>query len=114
MTHKAALALFWLLLVLVVFWTLSPVSFRPQFGRPALERAGAFCALAGALGTAYPRRLLLVAVAICAIAIGSEALQLLFASRHARLIDAAEKTVGGLVGAAAVAVGARFWRRPPF
>jgi hypothetical protein len=112
MTQKISLALFWMLLALILFSTLSPVQLRPQFGRPALERAGGFIALAAALGVSYPRRPFLVALAICSIAIGSEALQLLIPSRHARLIDGGEKMAGSLVGAAAVAVVSRAWRRP--
>jgi hypothetical protein len=102
MTQKIALALFWILLALILFWTLSPVQLRPHVARAAVERAGAFFALAVTLGASYPRRPLLVALVICAIAVGSEALQLVIASRHARLIDAAEKLAGGLTGIAAV------------
>jgi hypothetical protein len=112
MTQRVAFALFWGLLALILFWTLSPVQLRPQVGHPALERAGAFIALAAALGTAYPRRLLLVATIVCLIAIGSEALQFFISTRHARLADAAEKAAGGLVGALAVAVAERARRSP--
>lgn len=103
MTHKIALALFWALLAFIVFSTLSPLHLRPHLSRASVERAGAFFALAVALGTGYPRRLLLVALVICSIAAGSEAFQLLVPTRHARLLDGLEKTAGGLAGVAVVA-----------
>jgi VanZ family protein len=112
MTRRLALGLFCILLALILFWTLSPVHLRPHFTRAAVERAGAFFVLAASLAAAYPRRPFLVAVVICSIAVGSEALQIFVASRDARFVDGAEKTVGGLVGVAAVALVARVRRDP--
>lgn len=111
MTQKIALGLFWALLALILFWTLSPVHLRPHFTRAPVERAGAFFALAAALGAAYPRRPLLVALIICSIAVGSEALQILIPSRDARIIDGAEKVVGGLLAVGAVALLGAVYRR---
>jgi hypothetical protein len=105
--RKGALAAFCLLFGLICFWTLAPVGFRPQTGHPALERFGAFLALGGALALGYPRRWLTVAAAICVIAIGTEALQIVIPSRDARPVDAAEKSLGGLAGIAAIAATER-------
>jgi VanZ family protein len=98
--RRGALGAFWALFGLICFWTLAPVGFRPQTGHAALERFAAFLALGGALGLSYPRRWLVVAAAICAIALGTEALQLVMPSRAAQLIDAVEKSLGGLAGVA--------------
>jgi hypothetical protein len=98
-----ALAFFCLLFVLICFWTLAPVGYRPPSGHPELERFGAFLALGGALTLGFPRRWLTVAAAICAIAIATEALQIAIPSRDARPIDALEKLLGGLTGVAVIA-----------
>jgi hypothetical protein len=51
-----------------------------------------------AFGLAYPRRVFLVATIILISAFGLEALQLLTADRHARLLDAVVKAAGGICG----------------
>ncbi|HEY2708143.1 MAG TPA: hypothetical protein VGI95_08815 [Caulobacteraceae bacterium] len=95
-----ARAAFWALLAFIVFATFSPVNLRPQTGHVIFERFGAFLALGGTLALSYPRRPFLALAAICAIAVGSEALQLVIPSRDARPIDGLEKTLGGLAGVA--------------
>jgi VanZ family protein len=103
MFQLGARAAFWLLLALICFWTLAPVSYRPQTGHAMFERFWAFLALGGALAAGYPRRPLMVATIICLVALGSEALQAIVPTRDARPVDAVEKTAGGLAGVAAVA-----------
>jgi hypothetical protein len=112
--RKAAVAAFWLLLALICFSTFAPVGLRPRTGHVILERFAAFFALGGCLAFGYPRRPLQIAAMIVAIAIGSEALQLLIPTRDARFVDAMEKGLGGLVGVAAVTVLARTWLRRGF
>lgn len=99
-TQVGARTAFWALLAFIAFATFSPVSLRPQTGHAIFERFGAFLGLGGTLTLSYPRRPLLALAAICAIAIGSEALQLVIPSRDARPIDGFEKTLGGLAGVA--------------
>jgi len=111
MIQKTALAAFWLLLGLISFWTLAPVGFRPQTGYPVVERFAAFLALGGALGLGYPRRPMLAAAIVCGIAVGSEALQVIIPSRDARLVDAAEKVLGGVAGVGSFAAIAGYLRR---
>jgi hypothetical protein len=101
LARRLALASFWALLVLIAFWTLAPLRFRPETGHVTTERFCAFFALGAALATSYPRRLFLVAITIAAIAVGLEVLQTLAPTRDGRPLDAAVKLAGGLAGAAA-------------
>jgi VanZ family protein len=92
-----------LLVALVGFWTFAPVGFRPQYGYPFAERFLAFFALGGALAVSAGRGWLAVAAVICLVAISTEALQIVISTRDARLIDAAEKCLGGLAGVTGIA-----------
>jgi hypothetical protein len=56
------------------------------------------------LAFSCPRRPLLAAALIGAIAVGSEALQSVIPTRDARPTDAVEKLLGGLAGVAAARV----------
>ena len=56
---------------------------------------------------AYPKRLWLVIASIVVVAVGLEALQLLAATRHARIADVGVKLLGGGVG---LALGAALTR----
>ena len=44
-----------ILLIAIVFVTLSPIQDRPQLGHPDVERAGAYLLLGIALGFGFPR-----------------------------------------------------------
>jgi hypothetical protein len=111
MIRRAALSVFWLLLGLICVWTFAPVGLRPQTGHPALERFAAFFAMGGALALGCPRRPLLAAAIVCAIAVGSEALQIVIPFRDARPIDAVEKLLGGAFGTGAMLLVAVAHRR---
>jgi hypothetical protein len=104
MINKLAAALGWLLLAAITFSTLSPITLRPQTGHVVLERVLAYAAVGAAFGVGYPRRLLLATAITLSSAIGLEALQLVIRGRHARLIDAGEKLLGGLIGLGIAAV----------
>ncbi len=88
----------WLTLAFIVFATLSPIGDRPVIAGPQFEHFAAFAFLGLAFGLAYPRRVLTVAGLVLIGAFGLEALQLLTPDRHARLLDASMKAVGGLCG----------------
>jgi VanZ family protein len=90
----------WSLLVAIAFVTLSPIDLRPHTGHDIAERALAFSALGAAFGVGYPRRPGFAIAITCAAAVGLEMAQVLAPGRHARLFDAGEKLVGGLVGVA--------------
>ena len=88
----------WLALAFIVFATLSPIDDRPVIANAQLEHFAAFAVVGLAFGLAYPRRVVLVATIILISAFGLEALQLLTPDRHARLLDASMKAVGGFCG----------------
>jgi len=101
----------WLLFVAIVFVTLSPIGLRPVTGEPPnLERAVAFAVFGAVFAIAYPRRLPLVIGLVVAAAIGLELLQMLAATRHARMPDMGFKLLGGGIG---VAIGAMLTRWLP-
>jgi VanZ family protein len=88
----------WLALAFIVYATLSPIDDRPVIAGAQLEHFAAFAVVGLAFGLAYPRRVFLVATIILISAFGLEALQLLTADRHARLLDAVVKAAGGICG----------------
>lgn len=93
--HVAA----WLLLAAVAFVTLAPIGWRPESGlSPQIERFAAFALIGLAFSAAYPRHLLLVAVAILGAAIGLEVLQFLVQGRHPGVRDVLAKLAGGTGG----------------
>jgi hypothetical protein len=88
----------WLSLAFIVYATLSPIKDRPVVAGPQFEHFAAFAVVGLAFGLAYPKRIVLVAALILISAFGLEALQLLTPDRHARLLDASMKAVGGFFG----------------
>ena len=94
----ASRAAFWLLLALVCFLTLGSVQYRPRIGFPALERALAYFVLAVALTLGHPRRPWASIASVVAIAATLEVLQAFAPGRDPRLLDVAEKVIGGLLG----------------
>jgi len=99
MIKSLARPIAWLLLIGILFVTISPIQFRPTTGEPPnVERFAAFALVGIAFAIGYPRKWLLLACLVIASAFAFEAAQLLAPSRHARFDDAAVKAVGGLVG----------------
>jgi VanZ family protein len=94
----------WLVLVFIVYATLSPLSERPSLTATetslsvVIERFGGYGLLGLLFGLAYARRLTLVVSIVLGSAIGLELLQLFIADRDARLIDVVEKLAGGIAG----------------
>ena len=88
----------WLTLLVLAFFTLSPLDVRPEIATPQIERFAAFVLLGFAFALAYPRRLTLAFLIVVGSAASLETLQLLTPDRHARLIDAAIKMSGGICG----------------
>lgn len=100
--RRLAMIAAWLLLLLVLAVTISPLADRPTTGMPvSIERFGAFFVVGCLFSVAYPRRILAVMVLMVAAAIGFEVLQALSPDRHARVLDLSVKALGGLVGAGA-------------
>lgn len=89
----------WAALLLIVFFTLAPIQFRPESGLPVQwERLLAFVVLGFLLTVAYPRHVVLVAVVVLGAALLLELLQLVTPSRHGRVFDLAVKLAGGSAG----------------
>ena len=98
---------------LVVVATLSPIGARPHIAHlgPQLERFIAYLVAAAALAIAYPSRKGVILTCIVAGAAGLELAQQFEASRHARMLDALVKIVGGITGLAMAALCERLWPR---
>lgn len=91
-------------LTAVLAVTLSPLRFRPRLAPPQVERFAAW-ALVGALaGAAFPKRIGWTTLATVALAVSSEALQLLSPGRHAQVADGVAKCLGGSAGGALVGI----------
>lgn len=88
----------WLALLFIAFVTLSPIQDRPSIASPQTEHFAAFAVMGLAFALGYPRRTLLIALVVICSAFTLEAMQLLTPDRHARLLDAIVKVVGGLTG----------------
>ena len=96
----------WAWLAFVAFATLSPAHLRPELTptEPAaivvLEHVGAYALLGILFSVSYRRRSALVVLIVFGNAVLLELLQLAIPGRDARLVDAAEKLLGGAVGIA--------------
>lgn len=85
---------------IIVYATLSPIQLRPRTGFVGLEREAAFALLGAALMMAFPDQPWAIVAATVAIAIGLELTQRLTRDRHGKIVDAVQKTVGGMIGCA--------------
>ena len=94
----------WAVLAFIAFAALSPLSLRPELTKtePALvvmiERVGAFGVLGILFLVSYAERPRLVCLVVFGSAIALEFAQIFVPDRHARLVDALEKIVGGGAG----------------
>jgi VanZ family protein len=103
MLHKFVSITAWACLLFVASVTLSPPYLRPRLTESEtalivlLEHVGAFAVLGVLFSLAYTRT-----AVVCLIVLGSavilELLQLVVPDRDARVVDAVQKLVGGVVG----------------
>ena len=94
-----AVILAWLVLIGLAAATLVPLGLRPHSGiSPQAERFLAFAVAGLCLALAYPRRPLLIVIALIATALGLEAAQYLAINRHPGLPDLVAKLMGGGAG----------------
>jgi hypothetical protein len=78
----------WLLILAIVMLSLGPPSTRPVTGAGHnLEHLLIFVAMGAAFGLGYPRRLLLLPVALLTFTGAIEVAQMMVSGRHARLSD---------------------------
>lgn len=95
----------WLCLGGILFATVSPIGLRPRDVMPVnVDRALAFCIMAGLFTLAYPRRWLAILLLTVGGAALIETLQYLSPTRHAQLSDAMIKAAGAATGVAAARV----------
>ena len=86
----------WLVLIGLAAATLVPLGLRPHSGlNPQAERFLAFAIAGLCLSLAYPRRPLLIVLAIVVTVLGLEAAQYLAIDRHPGLRDLIAKLMGG-------------------
>lgn len=110
--HRVSAAVAWASLAFIAYATLSPTGDRPQLSSSAdLEHVAAFACLGFTFCAAYRDRMTLV----CSVALGSavvlELLQKMTPDRHARLLDASEKLLGGLLGILLASIALRLIER---
>ena len=97
--QTVAVVLAWLVLIGLAAATLVPLGLRPHSGiSPQAERFLAFAVAGLCLALAYPRRPLLIVIALIATALGLEAAQYLAINRHPGLPDLVAKLMGGGAG----------------
>lgn len=97
--QTVAIVLAWLVLIGLAAATLVPLGLRPHSGlSPQAERFLAFAIAGLCLALAYPRRPLLIVIAIVVTALGLEAAQYLAINRHPGLPDLIAKLTGGAAG----------------
>ena len=86
------------LLIVIVFVTLSPIGLRPETGHPGMERASAYLLFGISVGLGFSRWVQHAAVFVVGVAGVLELLQLVDPGRHGRLGDMPIKAVAGVVG----------------
>jgi VanZ family protein len=107
----------WTSLAFIAYATLSPLNERPEFDFDLfslfshLDHYLAFALAGGLFGLAYPRRTLFICILVLGSAVLLELLQLLTPDRHARLIDAVRKIIGGAIGIAFARFAISLYRR---
>jgi VanZ family protein len=94
----------WAVLAFIAFASLSSLDLRPQLTKTEsalvimIEHVGAFGVLGILFFVSYPDRPRVVCLVVFGSAIAFELAEILLPDRHARLVDALEKIVGGGAG----------------
>jgi len=104
----------WITLTFIAYATLSPLNERPELDFDLISHPEHYLAfaMAGSLfGLAYPRQTFFVCILVLGSAVLFELLQLLTPDRHARVIDAVRKIIGGAIGIAFARLAISLYRR---
>jgi VanZ family protein len=104
----------WTSLALIACATLSPLNERPEFDTHLLSHLDhylAFAVAGGLFGLAYPRQTFFVCILVLGSAVFLELSQLLTPDRHARVIDAVRKIIGGTIGITFARLAISLYRR---
>ena len=102
----------WAILAFIAIASLSPLDLRPQLTKTEsalvvmIEHVGAFGVLGILFFVSYPDRPRVVCLVVFGSAIALELAEILLPDRHARLVDALEKIVGGGAG---ILLGVALW-----
>ena len=102
----------WAILAFIAFASLSSLDLRPQLTKTEsalvvmIEHVGAFGVLGILFFVSYPDRPRVVCLVVFGSAIAFELAEILLPDRHARLVDALEKIVGGGAG---ILLGVALW-----
>ncbi len=97
--QTVAIVLAWLVLIGLAAVTLVPIEWRPHSGLSTqAERFLAFAIAGLFLALAYPRRPILITLAIVTTALGLELAQFLAINRHPGVPDLIAKLLGGGAG----------------
>ena len=103
----------WTALAFIAYSTLSPLNERPELPSfnlfSHLDHYLAFAIVGSLFGLAYPRATILVCALVFGSAILLELAQLLTPDRHARVVDALRKIIGGAVGLAFARLAISFY-----
>ncbi|WP_193178263.1 VanZ family protein [Oricola nitratireducens] len=99
MTQKPLRIVAWLVLLMLAFFTLSPIELRPHTALPAdVERMAAFMVTGLLFAAAYPKRIWLAAIIVMISVFGLEWMQTLRPDRHGQIDDALVKATGACAG----------------
>jgi VanZ family protein len=103
----------WLSLAFIAYATLSPLNERPEIGGlfSHFDHYLAYAVTGGLFAFAYPRHTPFVCLIVFGSAILLELAQLLTPDRHARVLDALRKLIGGVLGIACARMIASYWFR---
>jgi VanZ family protein len=106
----------WTSLAIIAYATLCPLDERPEFDTELfslshLDQYLAFAVAGGLFCLVYPRQTSFICILVLGSAVIFELLQLLTPDRHARVIDAVRKIIGGLVGIAFARLAISLFRR---
>ena len=106
----------WLSLAFIAYATLSPLNERPEISGlfSHFDHYFAYAVAGGLFAYAYPRQTLFVCIIVFGSAILLELAQLLTPDRHARVLDALRKLIGGVLGIAFARLIISHWFRNRF
>jgi VanZ family protein len=105
----------WTSLAFIAYATVSPLNERPELVTGSLfshlDHYLAFLVAGSLFGLAYPRQTFFVCIIVFGSAVLLELAQLLTADRHARVMDAVRKLIGGAIGIAFARLAIALYRR---
>jgi VanZ family protein len=106
----------WLSLAFIAYSTLSSLNERPEISGlfSHFDHYFAYAVAGGLFAFAYPRQILFVCIIVFGSAILLELAQLLTPDRHARVLDAVRKLIGGALGIAFARLIISHWFRNRF